>query len=376
MPKDLSTRATARDHLPAAAERFSGDGRIAAIRAHGSGNVNDTFWVSLEPGGGKEFILQRINTGVFRNPGLIMQNMRISTEHAAARLVQTPTAGRRWEVPRVLSTADGLDYWVDPAGHFWRAISFIGNADSFDSVKDSMHAAEIGYALGFFHHLVSDLPPGRLGDTLEGFHVTPAYLRRYDAVLEKCGMPGSFPGRDYCSQFVSRQRPRADILEVAAEGGRLMLRTIHGDPKINNIMIDRISGQAVSIVDLDTVKPGLVQYDIGDCLRSCCNPLGEETGSPEQVRFEPDLCRAVLRGYFSRARAFLNEADYGFIYDAVRLIAFELGLRFFTDYLEGDIYFKVSHREHNLQRAIVQFRLAESIETQEASIRKIIRDSI
>lgn len=376
MQKDVSTRAGGLDPLRDAARQFSRGNRIAEVRAHGSGNVNDTFLVSLASGGGSQFILQRLNTGVFRNPELVLRNMRIATEHAAARLERTPMGERRWEIPRLLTTADGHDYWIDSAGQFWRAMSLISDCDSFDCVRDSAHAAEIGYALGLFHHLVSDIPAGLLGDTLKGFHVTPAYLRRYDEVVEKCETGAPLQERDYCAGFVESRRGQAHVLEQAAADGKLLLRTIHGDPKINNVMIDRTSGQAVGLVDLDTVKPGLVQYDIGDCLRSCCNPLGEETDRPDRVHCDLDLCQAVLRGYSIHAGAFLTESDYVFIYDAVRLIAFELGLRFFTDYLEGDVYFKVRYREHNLQRAVVQFRLVESIEAQAAGIRKIIRDCI
>ncbi|RPI33795.1 MAG: aminoglycoside phosphotransferase, partial [Nitrospiraceae bacterium] len=148
----------------------------------------------------------------------------------------------------------------------------------------------------------------------------------------------------------------------------------HGDPKVNNILMDNATGQAVSIVDLDTVKPGLVHYDIGDCLRSGCNPLGEETEEWEAVQFNPDLCRSILQGYIPMAREFLTENDFAYLFDAIRLIAFELGLRFFTDYLEGDVYFKVNRPDHNLARALVQFRLAESIESQEAAVRSIIRE--
>jgi Ser/Thr protein kinase RdoA (MazF antagonist) len=164
------------------------------------------------------------------------------------------------------------------------------------------------------------------------------------------------------------------VLENARAEGRLPLRSIHGDPKVNNIMMDTATGQAVSIVDLDTVKPGLLQYDIGDCLRSGCNPLGEETERWEMVRFESDICRAILQGYLSWARGFLTENDYEYLFDSMRLIAFELGLRFFTDYLEGNVYFKARHQNHNLIRALVQFKLTESIEAQAETIRTIIRD--
>jgi Ser/Thr protein kinase RdoA (MazF antagonist) len=173
-------------------------------------------------------------------------------------------------------------------------------------------------------------------------------------------------------RFVAQRSPWASVLEDARGRGELRLRPIHGDPKINNIMIDEHTGHAVSIVDLDTVKPGLIHYDIGDCLRSCCNPLGEETTEIDEVYFDLDLCRAILEGYLGEAQRFMTDADTAYVYDAIRLIAFELGLRFFTDYLEGDVYFKARYREHNLMRALVQFRVAESIEAQADEIRAIV----
>jgi hypothetical protein len=139
-------------------------------------------------------------------------------------------------------------------------------------------------------------------------------------------------------------------------------------------MIDDETSKAVSIIDLDTVKPGLVHYDIGDCLRSSCNSLGEETDDLSHVCFDLDLCREILRGYLSVASAFFNASDYDYLYDATRLIAFELGLRFFTDHLEGNVYFKARHQAHNLQRALVQFKLAESIEAQEMDLRAMIHE--
>ncbi|UCH80327.1 MAG: aminoglycoside phosphotransferase family protein, partial [Nitrospiraceae bacterium] len=267
---------------------------------------------------------------------------------------------------------DGRDYWLDIDGSFWRALSFI-DAQSFDIIKDVEHAREIGCALGTFHSLLSDLPIARLADTLEGFHITPLYLRHYDEVRAQHAT-GRSPEVDFCLKFVNGRRDLAHILEHARAQGKLGLRPIHGDPKVNNIMIDRMSGQAVGMVDLDTIKPGLIHYDIGDCLRSGCNQLGEETGKWEDVQFDTDLCRAILRGYVSQAGGFLTGNDIAYIYDSIHLITFELGLRFFTDYLEGDVYFRVDRPGHNLARALVQFRLTESIESRAALIRDIIRD--
>jgi len=370
---NLNSRGKTLDDLFAVAEQFKPQGEVIDIREFGNGNINKTFLVTLDAEGEKHFILQCINTHVFRQPELVIHNMRICTEHMSQRLQRVPLgADRRWEVPSVLLAQDSRDFYLDSDGSFWRAISFIEGSQSFDTIKDTDFAREVGYALGIFHTLLSDLPPDRLSDTLKGFHITPRYLRHYEQVQVKYNA-GKSQEVNYCLQFISERNAWAHVLENARAQGRLLLRPIHGDPKVNNIMIDTAIGQAISIVDLDTVKPGLVHYDIGDCLRSGCNTLGEETGQWEKVHFDPDLCRAILQSYLSMAKEFLTENDFFYIFDSIRLIAFELGLRFFTDYLEGNVYFKVRHPEHNLARALVQFKLTESIESQERAIRSIIR---
>jgi Ser/Thr protein kinase RdoA (MazF antagonist) len=370
-------------NLVAVAEQFAPRGQVLDVRGYGNGNVNDTFLVTvggshpaLPPNspGEPRFILQRLNPQVFRRPELVMRNLGIFTEHVRRRLERTPLSpGRRWEVPRVLWSREGRDHFLDSGGSFWRALSFIEAAQPSDTIKDLAHASEVGYALGMFHQLLSDLEPERLADTLPGFHLTPGYLAHYDEVLATHGAPPS-PEVNYALHFISERRSLAQVLEAAKAQGRLRLRPIHGDPKVNNVMLDTTTGQAVAMVDLDTVKPGLVHYDIGDCLRSGCNPLGEETEHWEKVRFEPDLGRAILQGYLSLARDFLTGSDYDYLYHAIRLLAFELGLRFFTDYLAGNVYFKARHREHNLARALVQFKLTESIEFQAGALDAIIRD--
>jgi Ser/Thr protein kinase RdoA (MazF antagonist) len=362
------------EHLIAAADQFRSNSRVTDIQEFGHGNVHDTFRVTLDTQAAKYFILQRVNTEVFRQPELVMGNVRTVTEHVQRHLDQIPeNSGRRWETPHVLSTRDARDLWIDPGGSFWRAISFIDAARTFDTIQDVEHAREIGLALGFFHGLISDLPTSLLADTLPGFHITPRYLSQFDEVLAKHSGDQS-PEADYALNFVLEHRAWAQILEDGKSQGRLRLRPIHGDPKVNNVMIDTATRQAVSLIDLDTVKPGLVHYDIGDCLRSCCNLLGEDTQRWETVRFELDLCRIILQGYFSQASCFLTDNDYAYLADAIRLIAFELGLRFLTDYLAGDVYFKVKYPQHNLARALVQFKLTESIESQAAAIDDIIQD--
>ncbi|MBW4521681.1 MAG: aminoglycoside phosphotransferase family protein [Scytolyngbya sp. HA4215-MV1] len=354
------------------AQQFAHRSQVTGIRAFGNGNINDTFLVDLADPTDSCFVLQRINTQVFRQPHLVMQNMRTLTEHVHQRLQFAPP-DRRWESPRVCLTQHQQDYWQDTEGSIWRAISFITHSESFDTLQDIGCAQEVGYALGMFHHLISDLPPAKLADTLVGFHITPLYLQHYHTMLATTCVASS-PELSYCLQFVRDRETWASVLEHAKAQGKLPLRLMHGDPKVNNVMFDCQTGKAVSVVDLDTVKPGLVHYDIGDCLRSGCNPAGEETQDWQTVYFEPDLCQGILQGYLSIANRFLTENDYAYLYDAIRLIAFELGLRFLTDYLAGNVYFKVKHPEHNLARALVQFKLTKSIEAQEATLCRLIQD--
>ena len=363
-----------RDRLIPIACQFAGGAKITDIQPLGNGNINDTFLVSLDslPPSPRRFVLQRLNTQVFQQPHLVMQNVRYLTDHVHHRLRQT-SRQRRWEVPQVIPTASGEDCWRDSDGSYWRSLEFIEGSESFDSLADISQAQEVGHALGTFHSLISDLSPGNFADTLEGFHITPRYLQQYREVLAKTETADS-PEVNYCLAFVHQRQHLADVLEAAKERGKLPLRLMHGDPKVNNVLFDSATGKAISIIDLDTVKPGLVHYDIGDCLRSGCNPAGEETQQWETVCFEPDLCCGILTGYLEATRAFFTENDYNYLYDAIRLIAFELGLRFLTDYLAGNVYFKVKHPEHNLARSLVQFKLTESIESQETSIRQLIRD--
>lgn len=356
------------------AEQFSANKQVADVCEHGNGNINDTYLVSVTADGNDKFILQRINTHVFTRPELIIRNLHTYTQHVDQKLTRRSNNLRRWDVPHIRSTQDGIDNYTDEGGAFWRAISFINHSRSYETVQSANHAREAGYALGKFHSLVSDLDPDQMHDTLVGFHIMPHYLQQYDDVWDRGSQSKDTAKVNYCHRMIADRRKWATVLEDARESGLLKTRTIHGDPKINNIMISDETGQAVSVIDLDTVKPGLVHYDIGDCLRSSCNPLGEDTTDFDNVHFDTNLARAILEGYISVASEFLTQNDYAYFYDAIRLLTFELGVRFFQDYLAGNLYFKVKHPHHSLERAIVQFKLTESIETQEKSLHQIIRD--
>ena len=363
---------TAIGPLQAIAEAFAIAGPVRQLAPLGNGNVNDTYRV--EAAHGQRYVLQRLNTDVFPRPQLVIDNIARLGTHVGDRPLTLERSGRCWELPRLIPTrADGR-LWLEHNGQAWRLITHIDDAVVHDTVQDADHAREVGRALGRFHLLIHDLPCEQLADTLEGFHVTPRYLAAYEQLLARQGLPAGCEASHRCAAFVEQRQHLVPVLERARERGLLRLRPIHGDPKVNNVLLDHRSGEAVALVDLDTVKPGLVQTDIGDCLRSGCNPAGEEASDPAAVRFDLELCRPMLAGYLELARPCLSDADLDHIAVAVRLIAFELGLRFFSDHLAGNRYFKCSHARHNLERALVQFRLTESIEAQQQAIEALVEE--
>ncbi len=359
------------ENIHRAASRFLLEDVDFTVQEHGSGKVNDTFLVA-GPDVIAPFILQRISA-VFPHPEHIMENMRAVFDHAQDMLSREKSLGRYIAIPALCRTRSGRDFYRDSKGSFWRALYYIDHTKCFDEVQSVFQAREAGFALGNFHRLIHDLDPSNLHDTLPGFHVTPIYLAHYDKVAAAGAEQSMTADMRFCHDFISERREMSSVLENAVKQGLLVLRPVHGDPKLSNILFDERSGRAAAIIDLDTVKPGLVQTDIGDCLRSCCNRVGEESVD-KKAHFDTELYRAILQGYLSEVGRFLTPADYDFIYPALRLIAFELGLRFYTDFLEGNVYFKTERLDQNLERALVQFRLAESIEKQQNDIEQVIKE--
>ena len=359
--------------LIAIAEAFHGRGSVLSVAPLGNGNVNDTYLVHTQ---GAPAVLQRLNTRVFTQPLLVLQNLQVLGEHIQRKLNSSERhpllSGRRWHLPQLMCTLDQQQTWhCCEAGEIWRTITYVPDAVCVDVVAGPAQARELGIGLGLFHHLISDLPPAALADTLEGFHITPLYQDAYHKALVNTQQQPC-EASERCITFIREREQLCDLLEQAKQRGELPVRPIHGDPKINNVLLDRESGQAVALIDLDTVKPGLVHYDIGDCLRSCCNRLGEETLALEAVTFDLELAEAILGGYLGVAGSFLSEAELRYIPDAARLISFELGLRFYSDYLCGSSYFKADRPRHNLERALVQFALTASIEAQLPALRQLV----
>lgn len=360
--------------------KFNVTGRLVSIQPFGSGNINDTFLaIYRNTFTETQVILQRVNRAVFPQPEVIMANMHCITKHCHEKLEADAEAGRDdrvWQMPQIVKTKDGADYVTDENGEVWRVITRIMSAHAFDVAQGPEHALECGAALGHFHYLVSDMNPESIRDPLPGFHITSSYLKAYDKTLEKesaKALVGASMEAKRLAKFIEARRDLALALEQAEVRGELRKRMFHGDPKVNNIMIDDVTGKGTAMIDLDTVSPGLIHMDFGDALRSICNPAGEEETNLSKVVFDEDLATAFCKGYMREAGAFLTDADRAYLYDSIRLLPFELGLRFFQDYLNGNVYFKTKQPEQNLNRARVQFRLCESIEARERSIRDVLK---
>ena len=336
-------------------------GALATIEKFGSGLINDTFLCTFKDGNEiRKYVLQRVNAAVFKRPVDVMENVEVVTQHIAARLRAEGVADPYAVTPALIHARSGRSHHIDGAGSCWRVFHFIEDGVVFDRVKDVHHAREVGRGLGRFQSLVSDLAPSRLHDTIPGFHLTPRYLEDYDdAVARDAG--GRVAGTGAEREFVARRRSLAPLLTELMDSGQLPVRVVHNDPKVNNVMVRRDTGEALCMLDLDTVKPGIVHFDFGDCARSVANPAGED-GDLDRVAFDLPLFQAVTRGYLSEASSFLTRKEMDLLPLSVRIITFELGLRFLADYLRGDTYFKVAYPTHNLHRARVQFKLLAGIE--------------
>jgi Ser/Thr protein kinase RdoA (MazF antagonist) len=348
----------------AVAEHFALPSAIGRVEPHGAGLINATFLVSS---GGDRYILQRINETVFPEPERLMFNLAVLEKHLQQR------GDGRPRIPPLIAARDGRPFVLGRDGGVWRLMEFIAGTRTIARIDDPEQAREVGRILGGFHASTGDLPPDRLVETLPGFHVTPNYLARFDRVLDGLGADGR-DGIQRESAFLEARRDVAEILETARRDGRTPLRVIHGDPKLDNILFDRTTGRAVSLIDLDTVQPGLVHYDFADCLRSCCNRGGESADGIDGVRFDLDVCRQILSAYAAETRDLLGAAEIGLVFAAIRLMPLELGLRFLTDHLEGDRYFRVTERGQNLRKARVQFALVEDIEKKRRELQSIIAD--
>ena len=344
-------------HKDAALAFFFPERKVRSLSPLGQGNINHTLRVELADG--VTWVLQRLHPGVFADAEAVMANMRLVTDCLAAN----DDATMRFF--HLGTTPQGQDRFIDEEGCCWRLLSMIEPSRCLERLENPAQAAGIGRLLGRFHRLTASIPAGQLADPLPGFHVTPRYLADYDAHIAR--MISLAQGEEErCAALIEQLRPLARLLEDKRDV--LSERVIHGDPKAANFLFAAEGDTAISLIDLDTVKPGLLLHDLGDCLRSCCNPLGEGHDDVEAIRFVPELFTALMRGYLEQAGDLLGVADRALLVSAAAVISFELGLRFFSDHLAGNRYFTITRPGQNLHRALVQLQLCQSILEQQEQL--------
>ena len=274
-------------------------------------------------------------------------------------------------VLRFVPTHDGKTYHVTADGNYWRTYYFIENARIYDVVESPKEAYQAAKEYGYFQQLLTDLPGGRLHDTIPDFHNTPKRFATFERALAADAHNRAASCRQEI-QFALEHKPITAVLLDLHAKGDIPERVTHNDTKFNNVMLDNETGEGICVLDLDTVMPGLALYDFGDMVRTTTSESAEDERDLSKVHMEMEMFDALARGYLSTAGAFLNPVEKAHLAFSGKLITFEIGIRFLTDYLEGDHYFKVHRAGHNLDRCRTQFKLVESIEHQEAEMNALV----
>ena len=341
-------------------------GKFVSAIPYGSGHINDTWCAVFDQSGSHvRFILQRINHIVFKNPCELMENIQRVTSHLAAQIEGQPEAKRR--VLTLILALDGRPWYRDAEGNYWRAYRFIENARSFDAVESTEQAFQAAKAFGRFQQMLATLPSPRLHDTIPDFHNTH---RRF-ATLEEAIAADVANRAVLAKSEIDFALSRKSISTVLLDAN-LPERVTHNDTKFNNVLLDDETGEAICVIDLDTVMPGLSLYDFGDMVRTTTSPAFEDERDLSRVTMQFPMFEALVRGYLSSARGFLTKAEKQYLAFSGKLITFEQGIRSLTDYLAGDVYYKVSREGHNLDRCRTQFKLVESIELQEEEMDRLV----
>ncbi len=347
-------------------EKFFDPQKIKSITLFGSGLINKTFLVTLiENQKEKKLILQKINKYVFKDPPLIMQNIKNAVDHLTVKKSSL-------NLPILHHTINSnFPFYLDENGDYWRVLTFIPETIVFDKTTDLKIVSEAGAVLARFHQIFLDADLAKFAITIDGFHKTSNYLKTFETTLFSLVNPNN-QEESYCQKIIQSRRLECTNLERALSSGELHLSIIHGDPKLNNILFDNKTFVGMAIIDLDTIMPGLPLYDVGDALRSICNRSGEEDHDLSTICFDLHFFETFLSSYFKQGANLINKNFIKYLFDAVWLLPYELGLRFFSDHLQGNLYFKVEYEKQNLHRAQVQFKLMEDILSKKEKIMAII----
>ena len=355
-------------------KNFNIDGEYIGYYLSNDGHINNTFVLEFDDGLGniKSYLLQLINTNVFKNPDELMENIVGVTEYLRKIVVDNGGDPER-ECLNVYFTSDGKPYYRDADGNCWRCYNFITGAHSCQSIDDPETFANAARAFGKFQCLLADYPSETLHETIPNFHNTLSRFADFEKAVSDNIAGRADSVRDEID-FVLARRDDAGVLVKLLEKGKLPLRVTHNDTKLNNVMFDNETDEGICVIDLDTVMPGLSLYDFGDSIRFGANTAAEDEKDLSKVSLSLPLYREYTAGYLSTAGQSLTPTEVEYLPFSAKLMTFECGMRFLTDYLNGDTYFRIAYNDHNLDRCRTQFRLVEDMERKMEDMKAITQE--
>ena len=351
----------AADHMLNIAGQFDFAGEIISLEPFGCGHINDTYLVKTRQDGRTfKYLLQRITHKVCTSPFEVVSNIEKVTSHLRGKIAAAGGDPSR-ETLTFISTKQGLNFYISDSGDFFRAYKYISNTVTYQRAENPMLFYHSGKAFGKFQRMLADFDASQLYETLPNFHDT---RKRYAALImsAECDIKSRAAECTAELDFAVQRRDIMPVLLQLKDCGMIPERVTHNDTKLNNVMLDEETGEGVCVVDLDTVMPGLSLYDFGDSIRFGANTAAEDERDLSKVGLDLELFEYYTKGYLSEAGEMLNETEKDCLPVSALLMTLECGMRFLTDYLDGDVYFKTSYPEHNLDRCRSQFKLAEDME--------------
>lgn len=359
------------DKLSEAQGAFALPGPVKSCTRYGSGHINDTFLLVCDVDGtDRKYILQRMNHEVFKDPVGLMKNVTGVTSFLRKKIIASGGDPDR-ETLNVVMTKDGESYYKDSLGNYWRVYLFIEGATCYDQVEKPEDFYQSGKAFGHFQRMLSDYPAEELTETIPGFHDTPKRFETFKQAV-KDDICGRAAGVQDEIRFVMEREADTHAAADLLAAGKIPLRVTHNDTKLNNIMIDDKTGEAICIIDLDTIMPGISVFDFGDSIRFGANTAAEDETDLSKVSLSLPLYEIYTKGFLEGCAGSLTQAERDLLPMGAKLMTFECGMRFLTDYLQGDTYFKIHRENHNLDRTRTQFGLVADMEKKWDEMKAIV----
>lgn len=343
-------------------EQFSVNGDFTGYEKINNGHINSTYNLIFdEDGQVKKYVLQKINTNVFKNPDYLMSNIVAVTEHIRKKNAENNVDCPERRTLTFFPCLDGKYYYIDSNNECWRLYIYVDDVYTLNAIESEEVFSNAGAAFGEFQNLLADFDGSTLFETIENFHHTVCRFEALKKAIEENKSGRLDTVKEEIEFALQREADTHVLVDMIAEG-KLPLRVTHNDTKLNNILFDNITSKGICIIDLDTVMPGLSMYDFGDSIRFGANTAAEDEKDVSKVSLSLPLYEAYVKGYLSSAKDALTDLEKELLPFGAKIMTYECGIRFLTDYLNGDVYFKIGYPEHNLVRCRTQFALVKDME--------------